>query len=53
MQMLLQLVTHLPDEQLRQLADARYWMEPRDHTDRMILFIAAGQQQWREECQSN
>jgi len=47
------LMSALPDEQLRELADARYWLEPRDYTDRVILFTAAATQQWREECQKS
>lgn len=53
LKMLLYLVTYMPDEVLRALADARYWMEPRDYSDRVVLFVAAAQQQWREECQSS
>jgi hypothetical protein len=53
LKMLLDLVTYLPERQLREIADARYWMTPDCFEERVVLFVAAGQQQWREECQSS
>jgi hypothetical protein len=41
----------LPDEALDNVADARFWHEPRDYMDKVILQLAAGEREWRKECQ--
>lgn len=51
--MLQRLMSALPDRQLKELAEARYWMLPEDEMERVILFVAAATQQWREECQTS
>lgn len=47
---LLQILKGMSDESLSALSEARYWMEPRDYTDRFIAMLALGEQEWRVEC---
>jgi hypothetical protein len=52
MQTLLNFMKLLPDEALTMVADARFMVEPRDMTDKIILQFAAGEREWRQECKS-
>jgi len=47
------MMSALPDEQLNKIADVRHWVIPQDETERVLLFVAAATQQWREECQNS
>lgn len=40
----------LPDEALGVLADGRYFWDPRDYFDRVVVTLAAGEQEWRASC---
>ena len=41
----------LPDETLDTVADLRFMVEPRDYMDKVIFQLAAGEREWRKECQ--
>lgn len=47
---LFQFMRMLPDEALGNVADARFWFEPRDYMDKVILQLAAGEKEWREDA---
>jgi len=51
LQTMFQFMRMLPDEALDNVADARFWHEPRDYMDKVILQLAAGEREWRKECQ--
>jgi hypothetical protein len=47
------MMSALPDQQLREISDARHWIVPENEMERVVLFVAAATQQWREECQNS
>lgn len=51
LQTIMQFMRMLPDESLALVAEARYTMEPRDYMDKMILNLAAGEEERRRACQ--
>lgn len=51
-QTLLAFMRLLPDDALENIADARFWFEPRDTLDRVLLQFAAGEWEWRQECRT-
>lgn len=52
MQAILAFMRLLPDDALDNIADARFTFEPRDMLDKILLVFAAGEREWRLECQS-
>jgi hypothetical protein len=52
LQAMMQFMRLLPDESLSLVADARYTFEPRDYKDKVILQLAAGEWEWRQECRT-
>jgi hypothetical protein len=51
MQTILKFMRLLPDEAINMISDARYTAIPRDALDKTILAFAAGEREWRQECQ--